>query len=377
MDTISPRCVALLRHQLFKPSEVFITEQARALRSFAPLLVGRALEGTPHDGLEYHVPAAAGRMQRLNYVLRRDPAMFFPALRLYRPVLMHAHFGVEAVYGMEIAERLGVPLVTTFHGFDATLSTPKLLASRKPSWINYVLKSRELSRRGALFVCVSEFIRSRLLNLGFPESRTRVHYIGVDSADFPENTPDAEHPVVLHVARLVEKKGTAYLLEAFAAIREKHPRASLVIVGDGPLRERLTRHATELGLGEKVVWLGAARHSVVRSLLQRASVFCLPSCTALNGDSEGLPISLLEANASGVAVVATRHAGIPEAVVDGGTGLLVAERDAAALAEALDTLLSSESQRQIFGARARGMTQQRFDLFRQTRALEQLYEGVL
>jgi glycosyltransferase involved in cell wall biosynthesis len=126
-----------------------------------------------------------------------------------------------------------------------------------------------------------------------------------------------------------------------------------------------------------VVWLGAAQHSTVRSWLQRASVFCLPSCTALNGDSEGLPISLLEANASGIAVVATRHAGIPEAVVDGDTGLLVGERDASALAEALDALLSSESQRQAFGARAREMTQKRFDLFRQTHALEQLYEGVL
>ena len=377
MDTISPRCVALLRHQLFKPSEVFITEQARALRSFAPLLVGRALEGTPHDGLEYHVPAAAGRMQRLNYVLRRDPAMFFPALRLYRPVLMHAHFGVEAVYGMEIAERLGVPLVTTFHGFDATLSTPKLLASRKPSWINYVLKRRELSRRGTLFVCVSEFVRSRLLRLGFPEARTRVHYIGVDSADFPASVEDPERPVILHVARLVEKKGTAYLLEAFAAISEKHPQASLVIVGDGPLREKLRRHAAELRIGERVLWVGAASHSVVRSWLRRASVFCLPSCTALNGDSEGLPISLLEANASGVAAVATQHAGIPEAIIHGGTGLLVRERDAAALAEALDVLLSSQSQREAFGARARQVTQDRFDLFRQTRTLEQLYEGVL
>jgi glycosyltransferase involved in cell wall biosynthesis len=183
--------------------------------------------------------------------------------------------------------------------------------------------------------------------------------------------------VVLHVARLVEKKGTAYLLEAFAAIREKHPQASLVIVGDGPLRERLTRHAEELALVDRVVWVGAAQHSVVRSWLRQASVFCLPSCTALNGDSEGLPISLLEANASGVAVVATRHAGIPEAVVDDSTGLLVGERDAAALAEALDALLSSESQRKAFGERARQMTQERFDLFRQTRALEQLYEGVL
>lgn len=369
-------CVALLRHQLFLPSEVFIAEQARALRKFAPLLFGRVLAGEPHPGLSYYVPAV-GALERLSYVLTRNPRLFLPELSKRRPVLIHAHFGVEAVYGMEIADRLGIPLVTTFHGFDATLKRADLLASRKPTWIQYLLKRGELKRRGALFICVSESIRSQLLRLGFPAERTRLHHIGVDTAAFASSAAPDQEPVILHVARLVEKKGTAYLLEAFARISAKHPRAQLVVIGAGPLRDRLALSAAELGIDARVRWLGALPHAEVRQWLRRAAVFCLPSCTAASGDEEGLPISLLEAAASGVPVVATRHGGIPEAVEDGGTGYLVPERDADSLAGALDALLSSESLRQRLGDQARCIVHSRFDLHRQTRGLEQLYEAVL
>jgi glycosyltransferase involved in cell wall biosynthesis len=368
--------VALLRHQLFLPSEVFISEQARALRKYAPLLVGRVLAGRPSDGLRYYVPAA-GPLAHLRYVLRRDPRLFLDELAEHRPVLIHAHFGVEAVYGMEIADRLGVPLVTTFHGFDATMSTRELLASRKPSWIQYLVKRADLKRRGDLFIGVSRFVLERLERLGFPAERTRLHYIGVDPAAFDQRDAPADETILLHVARLVEKKGTAYLLDAFARIAPRHPDARLVVIGAGPLREKLARRAAELRIDSRVRWLGAVAHDEVRAWLRRAAVFCLPSCTAANGDSEGLGQALLEAAASGVPVVATRHGGIPEAVEDGTTGYLVRERDAAGLAAALDVLLSSESLRQIFGDAARRFARTQFDLHRQTRGLERLYAEVL
>jgi glycosyltransferase involved in cell wall biosynthesis len=376
MSTTTSPCVAVLRHQLFLPSETFITEQARALKRFVPLLVGRVLGGKPQAGLSYHVPAA-GKLAQLRYVLRRDPALFLPELAKRKPALIHAHFGVEAVYGMELAQRLGVPLVTTFHGFDVTLKRSELLASRKPSWINYLLRRGELKRRGDLFLCVSETIRAKLLALGFPAERTRLHHIGVDTAMFEPHAAEHDDLVVLHVGRLVEKKGTRYLLDAFAKIAARQPHARLVVIGDGPLRAELARRAEDLRIAERVCWLGARPHSEVRDWLRRAAVFCLPSCTAANGDEEGLPISVLEAAASGTPVMATRHAGIPEVVEEGTSGFLVAERDADALAEALDALLSSEALRARVGAGARRVVEKRFDLARQTQALERLYEGVL
>ena len=232
-------------------------------------------------------------------------------------------------------------------------------------------------RRGALFIGVSRFIVERLERLGFPMERTRLHYIGVDPDAFERRAEPTAEPVVLHVARLVEKKGTEYLLDAFAQIARKHRRARLVVIGAGPLREKLARRAAELEIAPRVSWLGAAPHAEVRAWLQRAAVLCLPSCTAANGDAEGLGQALLEAAASGVPVVATRHGGIPEAVEDGRTGYLVPERDAAALAGALDVLLASEALRCSFGDAARRLARERFDLHRQTRGLEQLYEGVL
>jgi glycosyltransferase involved in cell wall biosynthesis len=367
----------VLRHQLFRPSEVFITEQSRALRKFAPLLVGRVLAGTPRADVDYYVPNV-GRLAKLRYTLSRDPELFLPRLRERSPVLVHAHFGVEAVYGMELAERLGVPLVTTFHGFDATLRRSELLRARKVSWLQYLLRRSELSRRGALFIGVSKFIVARLEELGFPTARTRLHYIGVDVAAFATALPTGDStPVILHVARLVEKKGTAYLLEAFAKIAARHPAAELVVIGAGPLGARLADRAHELGIAARVRWLGAQPHAEVRRWLRRASVFCLPSCTAANGDAEGLGLVLVEAAASGVPVVATRHGGIPEAVEDGTTGLLVAERAAGELADALDALLSAPDLRTRMGTEARRLACERFDIRRQTESLERLYAEVL
>ncbi|MEO8464668.1 MAG: glycosyltransferase [Gammaproteobacteria bacterium] len=373
-------CVAVLRHQLFLPSEVFIAEQALALKRFAPLLVGRTLAGQPRADIDYYVPAA-GAFAQLRYVLRRDPRMFMPELTRRRPVLVHAHFGVEAVYGMELAARLDVPLVTTFHGFDATLTRTDLLKSRKPTWIQYLRKRADLCRRGALFIGVSKFVVARLEELGVPADRTQLHYIGVDTSAFEAKAADAHSEpqglVILHVARLVEKKGTAYLLEAFAKIAAQHPRAELVVIGTGPLAGSLEQRAAKLGIGARVRWLGAQPHATVREWLRRAAVLCLPSCTAANGDSEGLGLVLLEAAASGVPVVATRHGGIPEAVEDGSTGYLVAERDASALGAALDALLAGDSLRARMGGEARRLVRERFDLHRQTDRLEHLYAAVL
>jgi len=347
------------------------------MRRFRPLLVGREVSGVPTENIEYRVPSGSSGWARLRYQLLRDPGLLEPLLTDRRPALVHAHFGVEAVYGMELAKRLGVPLVTTFHGYDATMSRAKLLTSRKVSWVLYALKRAELTRRGELFLCVSNFIRERVLELGFPERLTRVHYIGVDDAAFAESEEDPDHPVVLHAARLVEKKGTVYLLEAFAGVAARYPTARLVVIGEGPLKDSLQARAGELGIGGRVDWLGALPHTYVKYWLRRASIFCLPSVTAVTGDSEGLPITLLEAGASGLPTLATWHAGIPEGVQDGVTGHLVPERDTVQLTEALDSLLGSYDLRRRMGAAGRAFVRTNFSMATQTSLLEDHYESLL
>ena len=290
--------------------------------------------------------------------------------------VLHAHFGVEGVYVTPTAKALGVPLVTTLHGFDVTITKKQLIASKKPSWINYVTWRTSLFEAGASFVCVSEYIRRRAIEWGYPAERTVVLPIGVDT-DVIKPVPFVGTPRIVHVARLVEVKGTADLLRAFAAVRRALPSAELVIVGDGPLRTRLGALATELGVAGAVRFLGALPHAEVLAEVGAAQVLCLPSATAASGAQEGLGMVLLEAAASGRPVVGTDHGGIPEAVVDGVNGYLVPERDPAALAERLLAVLTDPGLGERLGAAGRALVESRYDLRTQTAKLESLYQDLL
>ena len=365
--------VGIVRHQPFRPSETFIVNQAMALRSFRPLFVAR--DRVTRPGVDSVSVADHGRRAVLSYTLNRASGPLRADLEKWDVVLLHAHFGVEGSYVAPLAKELGVPLVTTLHGFDVSVTTAQLLSSRKPSWINYVRWRGSLFAQGAVFIAVSDHIRRRAIEWGYPAEKVVTLPIGVDLDRILPAEP-VEVPRIVHVARLVEKKGTADLLRALAVVRRAVPGAELVIVGDGPLRESLGELAAELGVAEGVRFLGALPHPEVVEVVRQSRVLCLPSVTAASGDQEGLPTVLMEGSAAGKPVVATYHGGIPEAVVDGQTGFLVAERDSAALAERLIELLRDPQMCERFGKAGREMMLERFNLRRQTDKLESLYGGL-
>jgi glycosyltransferase involved in cell wall biosynthesis len=375
---VAAREVAVFRHNLFKVSEPFIAQQAQGLRRYRPVYLGRLRCGDPPPGAEclalqdlaprWPLPLAGWQ------ILTRDTRPYRRLLGSRRPSLIHAHFGVGGVYALPLARRLGIPLVTTFHGFDATLATPAMLCS--PEWAQYRLLRGRLARQGDLFLCVSSFIRDRLLAMGFPEARTRVHYIGVDCEAIRARDPGEETATILHVARLVEVKGTEYLIRAFAQVATRLPECRLVIIGDGPRRRRLEALAGSLALGERVRFLGAQSHAEVLQWMRKAAVLALPSVRTATGRVEGLGMVSLEAAASGVPAIGSRLGGIPEAVIDGRTGFLVPERDVDALARKLLDLLEDSAERHRMGGEARAHVERNFDLRRQTEALESLYDAV-
>lgn len=375
------RRVAVYRHQLCRPSEPFIAQQAMAMTAFEPVLVGRSLHGQPPPGLRVltlrNGRSLGGRLREAVHVALRYSGGFVDLLAREGIALVHAHFGVEGVYALRLARALDVPLVTTFHGFDATTGTRALLTSGHPSWVNYALFRRDLAYQGHLFICVSDFIRRRVLEAGFPEERTVTHYIGVDTTALTPPARPREEGLVLHVARLTPKKGTAVLLEAFATLRRRVPDARLVVIGDGPLAGALTAQAESLGIRDRVEFLGTRPHAEVLEWMGRASVLALPSVSAPSGDAEGLPMVVLEAGARGLPVVATRHGGIPEAIVDGETGLLVAEGSSDELADRLAWLLESSERAADLGRNARRHVTLHFDLRTQTAKLEHLYRSVM
>ena len=373
------REVAVFRHNLFRISETFIAQQAQQLRRYRPLYVGRLRQGDPPAGAESRVLCDVGGFwawPRIGLqMLTRNPAPYLRLLTGRRPALIHAHFGVEGVYALPVAKRLGLPLVTTFHGFDATLSTAALLSS--PAWANYSLFRGRLARQGDLFLCASSFIRDRVVAMGFPEARTRVHFIGVDCAMIRPRDPGEETRTVLHVARLVEVKGTRHLIGAFARLAQRFVDVELAIVGDGPLKTSLQSQADSLGIAGRVRFLGALSYSEALGWMRKAAMLVLPSVRTVSGRIEGLGMVLLEAAATGVPTIATRIGGIPEGVVDNETGFLVPERDEKALAERIGVLLDDRARRLSMGTRARALVEERFDLRRQTDVLETHYDRVL
>jgi glycosyltransferase involved in cell wall biosynthesis len=373
------RDVAVFRHNLFRVSETFITQQAQQLHRYRPLYVGRLRQGDGPAGAESRVLGDLGGVWKWPRIglqmLTRDPAPYQRLLAGRHPALIHAHFGVEGVYALPVARRLGIPLVTTFHGFDATLSTAALLSS--PAWANYPLFRGRLARQGDLFLCASSFIRDRVLAMGFPEARTRIHYIGVDCAAIRPRDPGEETRRVLHVARLVEVKGTRHLIGAFARLARRIADVELVIVGDGPLKAALQSHAEALGLGARVRFLGALPYPEVLGLMRKAAMLVLPSVRAADGRVEGLGMVLLEAAATGVPTIGSCIGGIPEGVIDGETGFLVPERDEEALGARIEALLGDRAMRLAMGAKARALVEDRFALRRQTALLEDFYDQVV
>lgn len=346
----------------------------QALSRYDPVMLGWTVEDT-HD-MAVRTIDSQPPLSRLWHKLSCDPRPLLRALDRGPgpgPVLVHAHFAVDAVYAQPLARALGVPLVTTLHGFDVGLTDAALLRSGNPSWINYLVRRRNLQRTGDLFLCVSADLRRRAVARGFPEDRLRVLHIGVDPVRYAYGF-DATSHTVLHVARLVPKKGTRLLIEAFARLSVQHPDARLVIVGDGPLRAQLEAQATHGPAATRITFAGAVPNSEIAAHLRSAAVLAVPSVTAANGDTEGLPISLLEAMSTGVPVVASRHGGIPEAVVDGSTGCLVDEGDVESLAQRLSDLLANDAVRLRMSRAARAAIVDRFDIRASSLRLETVYD---
>jgi glycosyltransferase involved in cell wall biosynthesis len=182
-------------------------------------------------------------------------------------------------------------------------------------------------------------------------------------------------PRVLFVGRLVEKKGCEFLIRAFAQVTKVVAHACLVIVGEGELRPQLETLANVLGV--PVQFRGGLSSAEVQGELQLAKVFCLPSVTAANGDAEGLPIVLLEAQASGVPVVTSAKGGSGEGIRDGVTGLSFAERDTDALASCLIRLLTDDMTLRAMAFEGPRFVSQSFDLSLCTDALEELYDNIV
>jgi glycosyltransferase involved in cell wall biosynthesis len=262
-------------------------------------------------------------------------------------------------------------LIVTYHGQDATITEEE--ARRSWRGREYLRGRRCVMQHVSLIIAVSDFIRARLLEKGYPGSKVVTHRNGIDVGFFRRSGQQRE-PVAVFVGRFVEKKGCEYLLRALGRLREQGRPVHGVLVGDGPLRPALERLAGKVGAD--VEFPGFLPLADVRNWLGRASVVVVPSVTAANGDSEGLPTVILEAQAMSTPVIATRHAGNAEGVVERRSALLVDERDVAALADAIRFFVDNPQAVESFGAAGRTFVESNFNIATQAQGLEQLYDRV-
>lgn len=281
--------------------------------------------------------------------------------------VIHAHFGPVGNSFRFVRELWRAPLLVSFHGYDFTT------VPRKQGPAVY----QKLFPVADLVTVNSDYMGQKLQPLGCPSAKIRKLHYGIDLTKYPfrsRSLAPSESVRIVTVARLVEKKGIEYVIRALAQVARKHPRLHCDIIGDGPLREPLERLARELGVENIVQSHGALNGDAIRALLDRAHLFVLASVTAQDGDQEGTPVSLLEAQAVGLPVISTQHSGIPEIVPNGESGWLVPERDADALAGRLSDLIEHPELWASFGSRGRTFIESRFTVSKCTNDLLDIYK---
>jgi glycosyltransferase involved in cell wall biosynthesis len=281
--------------------------------------------------------------------------------------VLHAHFGPTGSRAALAAQRLGVPLITSFYGWD--LALPE---GGEPS-----AEYRRLFRRGAAFVCEGPAMAEHLASVGCPRERIDVVPIAIEPDLFPFRPREPSQALkLLHTGRLIPKKGTDVAIRAFAAAEGPRRGWQLWIVGDGPERQRLEDLAESLGAAGSVRFFGNLPYDRYRELIAEAQIGVQPSRTAPDGDTEGgAPTVLLEMQASGMAVAGTRHADIPFVVAD--EEVLVDEEDSEGLAEVLVRIAERGSAEWLSAAeRARAEVLDRHAADRVAAQVEQLYDRV-
>lgn len=288
-----------------------------------------------------------------------------------RFALVHAHFGPGGVYARGFAERQGLPLVVTFHGYDVPVLAS--LARYKPEFLRYALLGPGVLRKMTLGLCASTELLELLVELGVERERLRLHHIGVDTTRFSADPrpPDGRLEVVM-IGRFVEKKGFEYGLRAFARAARGTP-SRLTLVGGGELEGRLRGVVRELAIEGQVEFAGILEAPGVADRLRASDVLLAPSVVAEAGNRESGLLSVKEASASSVVPIGSYHGGIPEIIDDGVTGFLVPERDVGALADRLTRLFDPEVRARL-GRAARAKMIREYDNGARVRALEAFYD---
>ena len=282
--------------------------------------------------------------------------------------IIHVHFGPNFNLFEPLLLSMNIPVIVSFHGYDAS---------------KYVKKHgrncyTKLFERADLLTVPSKEMHDKLVEIGCSDEKIRIHRYGIDLSRFQYVKRDFNKSTItfLSIARFVEKKGLEFSIKAFAKIAEKN---SVIynIVGEGKLKDELESLVKELGIEDKVNFLGALEKEEVYKQMKLADIFVLASVVAKNGDKEGTPVSIIEALATGLPVISTYHSGIPEVVQDGISGYLCPERDVECIYKNMAILISDPQKREKFSANGHKFIKDNFNIRSWNLRLKENYENLI
>ncbi|GAA4109671.1 hypothetical protein GCM10022215_04190 [Nocardioides fonticola] len=362
--------VVIWRQTWLPGSETFIRNQVDSLSHWRALPIAVEHLDSPISGGGSIVlgDGLPDRIRRRSYRVTRRSSAVRRAIRDAAPAIIHAHFANDAGLIEPIARQLRVPMVVTVHGYDLTVTRDRPRRDARDVAAGL--------RRAQSVITLSRFMADRAVRQGADPGKILTIPTGIPIPPDPgPRRADDDTVKVLFVGRLVEKKGVEDAIRAVAAVAAKGHRLALTIAGSGPMEAELK--ALPPQVRASVRFVGAISPSSVRELMATHDLFLAPSKTAPNGDSEGFGMVFLEAAAHRLPAVGYVHGGVPEAVVDGETGLLAPEGDLEQLSARLEQLVESEAMRLEMGLAGRRRVETDFDVRKCTAQLERHYDSVV
>lgn len=275
-----------------------------------------------------------------------------------------AEYGPTGCHILPVCEKLQIPLVVHFHGIDASL---------KSLLYEYKDRYKAMFEYASFVIVVSRPMQQALTTLGAPEDKLVYNPYGPDEK-FIEVIPTYSEKALMCVGRFVDKKAPYYSILAFSKTLQEYPDAILYMAGEGPLLNVCKNLVKYLKIEENVQFLGVITPDQYREKLSTVRAFVQHSITADNGDMEGSPVAIIEAQAAGVPVISTKHAGIPEIVAHGESGWLVEEGDVEGMAKYMKILLEDLHNAKKFGQKGREVIQEKFTAFQHIEILNQCIE---
>jgi colanic acid/amylovoran biosynthesis glycosyltransferase len=305
----------------------------------------------------------------------RSPQLALPSectalLKVVRAInirLLHIYFGNNGVFWLPLLRKRAIPIIVSFHGADVAVGFNTPPGQRR---LLQVFEAADL------LLARSHSIRQSMIAAGCNPNKIRIQRTGIPGSDFQykaRSFPEDGRFRFLQACRLIEKKGVQVTLKAYAKFLRRWPNSRLVIAGDGPLRGPLEQLAEQLDVRSQTEFTGFLTKEQLLKVYHESDIFVHPSETTPAGDNEGIPNSLLEAMATGLCSIATRHGGIPEAVEHLQNGILVEERDFEGVYSWMNRLAEDWPLAVGLGQQAAKTISQEFDSETQIQKLESVY----